>query len=62
MDISKLLQAGGIVMIPLISFSILAIALIIERILFWIKLNTRQRKVVQEALTFYRRDNLVSTM
>ncbi|MEM7556577.1 MAG: MotA/TolQ/ExbB proton channel family protein [Cyanobacteria bacterium P01_A01_bin.84] len=62
MDISKLFQAGGIVMIPLISFSILAIALIIERVLFWVKLNTRQRKVVQEALTFYRRDNLVSAM
>lgn len=46
--------AGGIVMWPLLGFSILAIALIIERTLFWFRINRRQRPVMQDILRTYR--------
>ena len=58
----KLLTAGGIVMIPLLFFSILVGALIIERIRFWVKINSRQTRVVEEVLKLYRRDNIVSAL
>lgn len=45
--------AGGIVMYPLLGFSILAIALIIERCIFWSKVNRQQRRVVRDVLTAY---------
>lgn len=54
MLISDLFAAGGIVMYPLLAFSILSIALIIERCLFWYKVSKRQRRVVRDALTAYR--------
>ncbi|HEY9735570.1 MAG TPA: MotA/TolQ/ExbB proton channel family protein [Trichocoleus sp.] len=47
--------AGGIVMWPLLAFSILAIALIIERLVFWFRLNRRQRQVMRDILQTYRR-------
>ncbi len=46
--------AGGIVMWPLLVFSILAIALIIERLIFWSRINRRQRPVIQAVLNTYR--------
>jgi biopolymer transport protein ExbB len=46
--------AGGIVMWPLLGFSILAIALVIERSLFWFRINRRQRPVMQDILRTYR--------
>ena len=46
--------AGGIVMWPLLGFSILAIALIVERLLFWFRINRRQRPVMQDILRTYR--------
>jgi biopolymer transport protein ExbB len=46
--------AGGIVMWPLLGFSILAIALIIERSVFWFRINRRQRPVMQAILRTYR--------
>jgi biopolymer transport protein ExbB len=51
---SAVLLAGGIVMWPLLAFSIVAIALIIERSLFWFRINRRQRPVMQEILRTYR--------
>ncbi|MEL6459786.1 MAG: MotA/TolQ/ExbB proton channel family protein [Cyanobacteria bacterium J06641_2] len=62
MPISNLLTAGGIVMIPLLFFSILVGALIIERIRFWVKINSRQTRIVEEVLKLYRRDNVVSAL
>lgn len=47
---------------PLLGFSILAIALIIERVTFWTRINKRQRRVVREALNLYRNDNVVSAI
>lgn len=46
--------AGGIVMWPLLGFSILAITLIVERSLFWMRVNRRQRPVMQDILRTYR--------
>jgi biopolymer transport protein ExbB len=62
MQITNLLSAGGIVMIPLLFFSILVVALIIERIRFWVKINSRQSRIVEEVLKLYRRDNIVSAL
>jgi biopolymer transport protein ExbB len=60
MFISDLFAAGGVVMYPLLVFSIVASALIIERCLFWYKINKRQRPVVREVLAAYRdRSDLV---
>lgn len=62
MDIKNLFIAGGVVMWPLLFFSVLAVALIIERLKFWIKLNRRQQRVVREVLNTYRLDNVVSAI
>lgn len=51
---SSIFVAGGIVMWPLLVFSVVAIALIIERFIFWFRLNRRQRKVMQDILRTYR--------
>jgi biopolymer transport protein ExbB len=56
MLIANLLLAGGIVMVPLIGFSILAIALIAERLRFWYRINRRQRPVVRDVLSLYQED------
>lgn len=59
---SNLFAAGGVVMWPLLGFSILAIALIIERVIFWLRINRRQRRVIREVLNLYRLDNVVSAI
>ena len=41
-------------MYPLLVFSVAAIAFIIERCLFWYKVNQRQRRVAREVLALYR--------
>jgi biopolymer transport protein ExbB len=46
---------GGVVMFPLLGFSILAFALILERILFWYRIVRQQDHVVREVLVLYRR-------
>ncbi|WP_427159465.1 MotA/TolQ/ExbB proton channel family protein [Aliinostoc sp. HNIBRCY26] len=62
MGIQNLFAAGGIVMWPLLGFSILAVALIIERVRFWLKLNNRQGRVIKEVLKLYRLDNVVGAI
>ncbi|OCQ99476.1 biopolymer transporter ExbB [Nostoc sp. MBR 210] len=62
MFINQLFQAGGVVMWPLLAFSVVAIALIIERVRFWYRINTRQNRVVREVLNLYRLDNVVSAL
>jgi biopolymer transport protein ExbB len=62
MDISNLFQAGGVVMFPLLFFSVLGVGLIMERITFWVKLSGRQNRVVREVLNFYRQNNVVSAL
>ncbi len=62
MEINNLFSAGGVVMIPLLGFSVLALGLIVERISFWLKINNRQTKVVRDVLNLYRRNNVVSAI
>jgi len=52
----RIFAAGGIVMGPLLVFSLVAIALIIERLIFWCRLNRRQRQVMQDILRIYRQE------
>jgi biopolymer transport protein ExbB len=56
MLIIELFWAGGIVMFPLLAFSIVAIALIIERTVFWVRINRRQKSVVRDVLRTYPHD------
>ncbi len=62
MGIQNLFAAGGIVMWPLLTFSVLGVALIIERIRFWVRINQRQSRVVRDVLNLYRLDNVVGAM
>jgi biopolymer transport protein ExbB len=62
MEIRNLFQAGGIVMWPLLFFSVLAVSLIIERIIFWAKISNRQNRIVQSVLKLYRQGDVVSTL
>ena len=56
MSIDNIWTAGGIVSIPLLGFSLLAVTLIVERIIFWLKIKRRQRRIAKEALSLYRTD------
>lgn len=58
MSIAKIFWDGGVVMVPLLLFSILAIALVIERSVFWFKINKRQRRVVRDVLNLYQADQI----
>lgn len=62
MGISKIFADGGVVMWPLLGFSVLAVALIIERVVFWFRVNSRQNRVVREVLNLYRRENVVGAL
>lgn len=62
MAINNLFTSGGVVMYPLLGFSILAVTLIIERLSFWIRINNRQSPVVREVLNLYKKNNLVDTI
>ncbi|MBE9218305.1 MotA/TolQ/ExbB proton channel family protein [Dolichospermum flos-aquae] len=62
MEISNLFQAGGIVMWPLLFFSVLGVALIIERVAFWVKISNRQNRIVQTVLKAYRQGNVVAAL
>ena len=62
MGIAELFVAGGVVMFPLLAFSVAALALIIERIRFWYRINQRQSRVVREVLNLYRLDNVVGAL
>jgi biopolymer transport protein ExbB len=53
MSISAIFAAGGVVMIPLLAFSLLAIALILERIAFWQRVTKRQQRIMREVLKLY---------
>ncbi|MDM9584905.1 MULTISPECIES: MotA/TolQ/ExbB proton channel family protein [unclassified Nostoc] len=62
MGIQNLFAAGGVVMWPLLAFSVLGVALIFERIRFWVRINQRQNRVVRDVLNLYRLDNIVGAM
>ncbi|MFL0768254.1 MAG: MotA/TolQ/ExbB proton channel family protein [Prochlorococcus sp.] len=50
----EIFRAGGIVIIPLVFFSIVSISLIIERAIFWIRLCRHQREFGHEMLSIFR--------
>lgn len=60
MPIDNLLTAAGIVGLPLLGFSLLAVALIIERIAFWTRLKSQQSRVIKDALKLYRSQPLAA--
>lgn len=43
-------------MLPLLGFSILAVALIIERLAFWVRVARRQDRLVRDVLALYKRN------
>lgn len=55
-SLGQILMAAGIVGIPLLVFSIVAIALIVERIVFWYRVNRRQKRVIREVLELYKQE------
>jgi len=55
MDIGRIFTAGGVVMVPLLGFSILAVALILERLRFWWRVARQQDPVVREVIDLYQR-------
>ena len=62
MEIQNLFAAGGVVMFPLLGFSVVAAALIIERVVFWVRINKRQNRVVRDVLNLYRHENIVGAV
>jgi len=56
MAIDNVFAAGGIVMWPLLAFSILSFALILERLLFWFRVARRQNRLIREVLRMYRQN------
>ncbi|MGJ3247910.1 MAG: MotA/TolQ/ExbB proton channel family protein [Elainellaceae cyanobacterium] len=55
MPVDNLFSLGGVVMWPLLGLSILATALILERVIFWMQVARRQDRLVREVLALYRR-------
>jgi biopolymer transport protein ExbB len=56
MSISAVFSAGGVVMWPLLALSLIAIALILERIIFWQRVTKRQNAMMRDVLYLYPRD------
>lgn len=54
MNFVELMVAGGVVMIPLLAFSVLAIALIAERIRFWVRIVRRHHAFAKSVMTLYK--------
>lgn len=47
---------------PLFGFSILAIALILERCVFWFRINRRQQGVISGVISLYRQNNVAEAL
>jgi biopolymer transport protein ExbB len=56
MAIGEWFVAGGVVMIPLVIFSIATVALAAERFRFWLKVNRRQPRLAKEVVQLYQQD------
>ncbi|MEM6453344.1 MAG: MotA/TolQ/ExbB proton channel family protein [Cyanobacteria bacterium P01_D01_bin.105] len=54
MSLTEIFSAGGIVMWPLLLFSLWLIAVTVERGLFWLKVKKQERPVVKSILEIYR--------
>lgn len=62
MEILQLFRNGGVVMIPLLGLSIFALAMILERSLFWLKLSRGQGKLLKKVLVLYQEDPQMASM
>lgn len=51
-----ILIAGGIVSVPLLAFSLITVALIIERFWFWMRIKLRERPLIKEVIRIYHFD------
>ena len=56
MSTREMFAAGGVVMWPLLIFSLLVFVLSIERAVFWLRIRRRQRPVIKRVLLLYRDD------
>jgi biopolymer transport protein ExbB len=56
MFLKDLFLAGGLVMWPLLLFSIATVAMSVERSVFWVKLLKAQSKIIQQMTALYRSD------
>lgn len=56
MAVITFFKAGGIVAWPLLIFSLVAVALIAERLIFWFRVTRRQHRVVREVLKLYQQN------
>ncbi|MGP1384101.1 MAG: MotA/TolQ/ExbB proton channel family protein [Thainema sp.] len=56
MPVSNLLALGGVVMWPLLGFSIFVTALVLERLLFWGQIGFQQPSLIRSVLHLYPRD------
>jgi len=56
LEINNFFTAGGLVSYPLLAFSIISVAFIIERLVFWFRINRRQSRIVREVLRIYQND------
>lgn len=55
MTIQELFVAGGVVMWPLLVFSVAAVAFTIERGIFWTRTNRRQYRLMKETVELYQK-------
>ncbi|MEO1388879.1 MAG: MotA/TolQ/ExbB proton channel family protein [Cyanobacteria bacterium J06634_6] len=58
MSLIEIFSAGGLVMWPLLLFSLCAIAVTFERSLFWFRIKKQERNVVKNILQIYRTNPL----
>lgn len=56
MAFTKIFESGGIVMWPLLVFSLGVIAVTVERGLFWFRIKRHERQIVKDILQCYRAD------
>jgi len=54
MSTREMFAAGGIVMWPLLLFSLLVLILTVERTVFWLRIRRRQRPLIKQVLELYR--------
>lgn len=53
MNAIQLFKTGGVVMLPLLILSVISLAMIMERSLFWWRLSRRQTKFLERILNLY---------
>ncbi|MEA5420412.1 MotA/TolQ/ExbB proton channel family protein [Spirulina sp. CCNP1310] len=53
---NTILTLGGITILPLLAFSMIAVVLIGERLLFWWRVHQQQRRLMMTVLAAYRED------